>query len=57
MWRIDPLLGKVLETHNETTAYLMQRASKHATITIESLLETVFCNPLLGSCRSWTITM
>jgi hypothetical protein len=38
VWRIDPLLGKDLETHNKTTA-----VAKHASTTIELLLETVLC--------------
>jgi hypothetical protein len=40
MWRIDPLLGKDLETNNEATV-VMQRHDKHASTT-ELLLETVF---------------
>jgi hypothetical protein len=39
---IDPLLGKDLETNNETTAVAMQWHGKHASATIELLLETVF---------------
>jgi hypothetical protein len=35
----------------------MQRHGKHASTTIELLLETMLCNPLLGSCNSWTTTM
>jgi hypothetical protein len=41
MWRIDSLLGKDLETNNET-AVAMQRRGKHASTTIELLLETAF---------------
>jgi hypothetical protein len=33
LWRIEPLLGKDLETNNETTAVAMQ----HASTTIELL--------------------
>jgi hypothetical protein len=44
LWRIDPLPGKDLETNNEATAVAMQRRGKHASITIELLLETVFYN-------------
>jgi hypothetical protein len=65
------LLGKDLETNNgkkavamqrprnenETTAVAMQQRSNHAFMTTELLLETVLCNPLLGSCNSWTTTM
>jgi hypothetical protein len=36
------LLGKDLETNNETTAVAMQRRGKHASATIELQLETVF---------------
>jgi hypothetical protein len=39
--RIDTLLGKDLETNNETTAVAMQRSRKHASTTVELLLETV----------------
>jgi hypothetical protein len=41
LWRIDPLLGKSLETNNETTAVAMQRRCKHTSTTVELLLETV----------------
>jgi hypothetical protein len=34
--------GKNLETNNETTAVVMERRGKHASTTIELLLETVF---------------
>jgi hypothetical protein len=44
------LLGKDLET-NETRAVAMQQRGKHASTTIELLLETVLCNPLLGRCK------
>jgi hypothetical protein len=57
MCRIHPLLGKDLGTNNETTAVTMQRFGKHASTTIELLLETVLCKPLLDSCNSWTTTM
>jgi hypothetical protein len=40
LWRIGPLLGKDLET-NETTAVSMQQRGKHASTTIELLLEKV----------------
>jgi hypothetical protein len=42
LWRIDPLLGKEVETNNETTAVVMQRRGILASTTIELLLETVF---------------
>jgi hypothetical protein len=41
-WRIDPLLGKDLETNNETTGVAMQRYGKHASTTIELRFETLF---------------
>jgi hypothetical protein len=41
MWRIDPMLGKDLET-NETTAVAMQRRCKDASTTVELSLETMF---------------
>jgi hypothetical protein len=56
LWRIDPLLGKDLET-DETTAFAMQQSGKHASTAIGLLLETVLWNPLLGNCHNWTITM
>jgi hypothetical protein len=52
LWRIDPLLGKDLETNNETTTVAMQRGGKHASTTIELLLETVILYPLLSSRNS-----
>jgi hypothetical protein len=42
LWRIDPLLGKDLETNNETTAVAMQRRREQASTTVELLLETAF---------------
>jgi hypothetical protein len=54
MWHIDPLLCKDFVTNNETTAVAMQLGCKYASTTIDLLLEMVFCNPLLGSCGSWT---
>jgi hypothetical protein len=42
LWCTDPLLGKDLETNNETTTVAMHRCDKHASTTIELLLETVF---------------
>jgi hypothetical protein len=42
MWRIDLLLGKDLETNNETTAVAMHQRGKHTSTTVELLLETVF---------------
>jgi hypothetical protein len=57
LWRVDPLLGKDLETNKETTAVVMKRRSKHASTTEELLLEVVLYNPLLGSCNSWTTTI
>jgi hypothetical protein len=47
--RIGPLLSKALETNNKKTAVAMQQRDKHASTTTELLLETVLCNPLLGS--------
>jgi hypothetical protein len=35
LWRIDPLLGKDLETNKETTAVVMQRRGKRASTRIE----------------------
>jgi hypothetical protein len=52
-----PVIGRNLETNNETTAVAMQQRGKHASTTTELLLKTVLCNPLLGSCNSWTTTM
>jgi hypothetical protein len=57
LWRRDPLLGKDLETNNDTTAVAMQQRGKYDFTTIELLLEMEICNPLLGNCNSWTITM
>jgi hypothetical protein len=57
LWHIDPLLGKDLETNNETTAVAIQRRGKHASTTIVLLLETELCNPLLSSCNNCTTTM
>jgi hypothetical protein len=51
LWRIDPLLGKHHET-NETIAVPVERRDKHSSTTIELLLETALCNPLLGSCNN-----
>jgi hypothetical protein len=51
LWRIDPLLGKNLETNNG------ERCDKYASTTIELLLEMVLCNLLVGSCNSWTTTV
>jgi hypothetical protein len=42
LWRIDPLLGKDLETNNETTTVAMQQRGKHVSTKIEVLLETAF---------------
>jgi hypothetical protein len=44
LWRIDPMLDKDLETNNETTTAAMQQRGKHASTTIQLLLETVFYN-------------
>jgi hypothetical protein len=54
---IDSLLGKDLESNNEITAVAMQQHGKHASTSIDLLLETVLCNPLLGSCNTWTTTI
>jgi hypothetical protein len=56
MWCIDLLLGKDIETNDETTAVAMQWRGKHATIAIELLLEVLY-NLLLGSCSSCTTAM
>jgi hypothetical protein len=48
LWRIDPLLGKELET-NETIAVAMQWCCKHASTTIKLQLEIVLYNQLLAS--------
>jgi hypothetical protein len=42
LWRIDPLLGEDLEKNNEAIAVVTQRRGKHASTTIQLLLETVF---------------
>jgi hypothetical protein len=39
LWRIFPLIGKDLETNNETLTVAMQRHDKHASTTIKALLE------------------
>jgi hypothetical protein len=44
LWRIDTLLGKDFETNNETTVVATQRHGKHASTTIDLLLETVVSN-------------
>jgi hypothetical protein len=49
--RIDPLLGKDLET-DETTAVAVQRRGKHTFITLDLLLETCF---LLDPCKGITL--
>jgi hypothetical protein len=54
---MDPLVDKGFETNNETTTVAMQRRGKHSYTTVDILLETMLCNPLLGSCNSWTTTM
>jgi hypothetical protein len=56
MWRMHSLLGRGFEI-DETTAFAMQERGKHASTTIELLLETVSFNPLLGSCNNWPTTM
>jgi hypothetical protein len=45
LWRIEPLLGKDLETNNETIAVDMQRRGKHTSTTIGGLCF------LRGPCR------
>jgi hypothetical protein len=45
LWRMDPLLGRDLETNNETKAVAMQQSGKHPSTIIDLLLETVLCNP------------
>jgi hypothetical protein len=56
-WRIEPLIGNDLETDSETTAVAMQQRGKHASATIELMLERMLCNPLLGNCNSWNTAM
>jgi hypothetical protein len=52
------LLGKNLKTKNETiTTVAVQRRGKHGPVTMEILVETVLCNPLLGNCNSSATTM
>jgi hypothetical protein len=41
LWSIGPLLGKDLETNNETTVVAMQRRGEHVSTTIELMLDTV----------------
>jgi hypothetical protein len=63
LWCIDPLLGKNLETNNETTAVAMQQRDKHACTTRQLLLETVYktigATQLVVSCQlsaeSWVL--
>jgi hypothetical protein len=55
LWCIDPLLGKDLETDNETTAIAMQQHGQHTSTTIELLLEMVLC--MLDSCNIWATTV
>jgi hypothetical protein len=42
LWLIDLLPDKDLETNNETTAVAMQRNAKHASKTMQLLLEMMF---------------
>jgi hypothetical protein len=35
LWRIEPLLGKELETNNETTVVAMQQRGKQASTTTD----------------------
>jgi hypothetical protein len=42
LWRIDPLLGKYLETNKETTTVAMKRRCKHTSTAIELPMETMF---------------
>jgi hypothetical protein len=51
------LLAKDLNTNNETTAVAMQRHGKHASTTIELLLEMMLCYQLLGTWDNWTTTV
>jgi hypothetical protein len=57
LWRTDPLLGKCLETNNDTTVVAMQRRGKHASTTTKLMLKSLLCNPLQGSFNSWITTM
>jgi hypothetical protein len=56
MRRRGPLLDKYIEA-NEKTVVAMQRRGRHASTMMELLLETVLCNPMLGSCNSKPTTM
>jgi hypothetical protein len=49
LWRIDPLLGKELETNKAITAAAMQRRGKHAFRT-EILLEMMFSTRSVQRC-------
>jgi hypothetical protein len=55
--RTVPLLGKNLNTKNETTGFAMQQCGKHASTTTELRVKTTLCKPLLGSFNSWATTM
>jgi hypothetical protein len=48
LWLMDPILDKDLETNNETTAVTLQQIGKHASTTIELLLEMMFS---FGPCK------
>jgi hypothetical protein len=50
MWSIDPLLGKYPGTNNEATAAATQRRGKHASTTIELLLEMLFSTRSVQGC-------
>jgi hypothetical protein len=52
-----PVARQDLETNKWTTAVGMQRRGIQDSTTIELLLETMLCNPLLDSCNSWATTM
>jgi hypothetical protein len=50
------LLKKRLGNKRDNSV-VMQQFGKHASTTVELLLETVLCNSLLSSCNMWTTTM
>jgi hypothetical protein len=56
VWRIDPLLGKHLETNNETTAVDMQKRGIHASTTIVTVGNGVM-QPVARQLNSWIAIM
>jgi hypothetical protein len=41
LWSTDPLLGKDLETNNDTRAVAMQRRGKHGSTTVNGAFHVV----------------